>query len=80
MGKKSLAILLALAMVLSMAPATALAAESEEPEVLVIEESQVASGEFTTGSSAATVARASLRSSRASGFTTFGDQLSGYAA
>ncbi len=80
MGKKSLAILLALAMVLSMAPATALAAESEEPEILVIEESQDASGEFITGSSAATMARASLRSSRASGFTTFGDQLSGYAA
>ena len=91
MRKKSLALLLALVMLLSLAVPSALASEPEEAvpaeeatgqepeksEVLTIEEPQVVSGEFTTAAPRPSLMMANTLATRAGTFTTFGDQLSG---
>ena len=91
MRKKSLALLLALVMLLSLAVPSALASEPEEAvpaeeatgqepeksEVLTIEEPQVVSGEFTTAAPRLSLMMANTLATRAGTFTTFGDQLSG---
>lgn len=91
MRKKSLALLLALVMLLSLAVPSALASEPEEAvpaeeatgqepeksEVLTIEEPRVVSGEFTTAAPRPSLMMANTLATRAGTFTTFGDQLSG---